>query len=906
MNAPHDKNAACPEIFDVFLCHNTEDKDEIRHIANRLVKQGIKPWLDEQEIKPGSLWQSALEEQIANIKSAAVFVGESGLGPWQSLEIRSFINEFVERKCPVIPAILPSAKSTPPLPILLKNLHYVDFRVPEPDPLNQLLWGITGEKPKTPTGANGDGDGPTLLPESEKQGIEIKLPRPLEEFSPDEQQAFLIAISALVKLQGGVKITAVRSGSTRLFLELSPEDADKIYLAAQSGLLEPLGITEVRLYPSLADPPEEEQRTQLLILLNRVKEFWVDGVFKQSLYHEVLISLGKRPMDESVEPPWNSTIDLPKQRQQLSLSKTRIETVFDATGLLLILGEPGSGKTTTLLELLSTLITRAETNPKERIPIVLNLSSWKKPQTLEEWIADKMSSAYRVPTKLARTWLDKGYLIPLLDGLDEVKAGQQADCVEAINAYLTQFEPPGLVVCSRLMEYQWLPERLKLNGAICIEPLSQQQVDAYFAAIGTEFESLRGAIQQDTALQELTQSPVMLNIMSMAYQSADAGSFSDEKQSVETRRTQIFAAYVDKMFQRKEALGPVFPKEKTIAWLSGLARQMTAQSQSVFFVENLQPSGLDNWKQRLAYRGIASLVFGFIFILWPSLVFGIFIDIQTGLFAELIFGLIAALAIGLSFRSDSSIKNGIVCTLTIGLLIGLLGGAVDNDLIKDLPIGLFVGAIVGLIASVGIGTLNCIKTVETINWSWKSFINKSLKFLSITIAVMIAGILFLEQFGAKNSDPINIMALSFFFMPIGGLIIGIIGGFTNRIREDKTRPNQGIILSLKSGVYAGLMVGLIIGLTVWLITTAKVGLVAGILIGLIIGLNRGLGDVIKHYVLRLVLWRSGKTPFKFVPFLDYCAKLILLKKVGGGYIFIHRMLLDYFAKLGVADGNSTK
>ena len=719
--------------------------------------------------------------------------------------------------------------------------------------------------------------------------------------------AFLVAISALVKLQGGVKITAVRPGSTRLFLEMSPEDADKIYLAAQRGLLEPLGITEVRLYPSLADPPDADQRSQLLILLNRVKEFWVDGVFKQSLYHEVLISLGKRPMDESVEPPWNSTIDLPKQRQRLSLSNTRIETVFDATGLLLILGEPGSGKTTTLLELLSTLITRAETNPKERIPIVLNLSSWKKPQTLEEWIADKMSSAYRVPTKLARTWLAKGYLIPLLDGLDEVKAGQQTDCVEAINAYLTQFEPPGLVVCSRLMEYQWLPERLKLNGAICIEPLSQQQVDAYFAAIGTEFESLRRAIQQDTALQELTQSPLILNIMSMAYQSAGADSFSDEKQSVEIRRSQIFAAYVDKMFQRKEALGPVFPKEKVIIWLSGLARQMTAQSQSVFFVENLQPSGLDSWKQRLAYRGIASLVFGFIFGLMFFLVFGIFIDIKTGLFAELSSGLIAALAIGLSFRSDSSIKNGIVCTLTFGLLFGLLGGAVANDLIKYLDIGLFFGAIVGLIASVGIGTLNCIKTVETINWSWKSFINKSLKFLSITIAVMIAGILFLEQFGAKNSDPLSIIiGLSFFYMYIGGLIIGIIGGFTNRIREDKTRPNQGILLSFKSGVYAGLMVGLIIGMTVWLITTAKVGLVAGILIGIIIGLNRGLGDVIKQYVLRLVLWRSGKTPFKFVPFLDYCAKLILLKKVGGGYIFIHRMLLEYFAKLWVADGNSTK
>jgi hypothetical protein len=38
-------------------------------------------------------------------------------------------------------------------------------------------------------------------------------------------------------------------------------------------------------------------------------------------------------------------------------------------------------------------------------------------------------------------------------------------------------------------------------------------------------------------------------------------------------------------------------------------------------------------------------------------------------------------------------------------------------------------------------------------------------------------------------------------------------------------------------------------------------------------------------------------PFNFIKFLDECARLILLKKVGGGHIFIHRMLLDYFAEL---------
>ena len=41
----------------------------------------------------------------------------------------------------------------------------------------------------------------------------------------------------------------------------------------------------------------------------------------------------------------------------------------------------------------------------------------------------------------------------------------------------------------------------------------------------------------------------------------------------------------------------------------------------------------------------------------------------------------------------------------------------------------------------------------------------------------------------------------------------------------------------------------------------------------------------------------GSTPLNFIKFLDHCAKLIILKKVGGGYILIHRMLLDYFADI---------
>jgi len=51
---------------------------------------------------------------------------------------------------------------------------------------------------------------------------------------------------------------------------------------------------------------------------------------------------------------------------------------------------------------------------------------------------------------------------------------------------------------------------------------------------------------------------------------------------------------------------------------------------------------------------------------------------------------------------------------------------------------------------------------------------------------------------------------------------------------------------------------------------------------------------------------KGYTPFSFIKFLDHCAKLILLKKVGGGYIFIHRMLLEYFAELDLTKQKITR
>ncbi|MHC4864946.1 MAG: toll/interleukin-1 receptor domain-containing protein, partial [Planctomycetota bacterium] len=54
--------------FDVFLCHNSEDKAAVKKIGKELEGRGVKVWLDDWELRPGVPWQRALEEQIEEIK----------------------------------------------------------------------------------------------------------------------------------------------------------------------------------------------------------------------------------------------------------------------------------------------------------------------------------------------------------------------------------------------------------------------------------------------------------------------------------------------------------------------------------------------------------------------------------------------------------------------------------------------------------------------------------------------------------------------------------------------------------------------------------------------------------------------------------------------------------------------
>src|SRR5258706_6007639 len=172
---------------------------------------------------------------------------------------------------------------------------------------------------------------------------------------------------------------------------------------------------------------------------------------------------------------------------------------------LLILGAPGSGKTTMLLELTRQLIERAREDVTEPIPVVFNLSSWTEKLTLADWLARELRIIYAIPEETAPIWVKENRMLLLLDGLDEVKQESRDKCVDAINQFRKENGLTSMAVCSRMQDYAELKAKLSLDGAIEIQPLTSNQVDGYFDRYGEGLAGIRQVLEKDTVLREMAE-----------------------------------------------------------------------------------------------------------------------------------------------------------------------------------------------------------------------------------------------------------------------------------------------------------------------------------------------------------------------------------------------------------------
>src|SRR5688572_10902193 len=131
----------------------------------------------------------------------------------------------------------------------------------------------------------------------------------------------------------------------------------------------------------LGGAPTEDHRIDRRnreLLLQKMRSFWIEGLLEKSLHGLAEIEIGKKDKPRAVDHPWGMLLETVAGASTKTLpTGTKTINLFDEAGhALLILGEPGSGKTTVLLELCRDSIKRAENDPDQPIPIVLNLASW--------------------------------------------------------------------------------------------------------------------------------------------------------------------------------------------------------------------------------------------------------------------------------------------------------------------------------------------------------------------------------------------------------------------------------------------------------------------------------------------------------------------------------------------------
>lgn len=436
--------------------------------------------------------------------------------------------------------------------------------------------------------------------------------------------------------------------------------------------------------------------------------------------------------------------------------------------------------------------------------------------------------------------------------------------MDAINSFRREHGLLHIAVCSRIADYQALGMKLRLRSAVEVQPLTKPQVQDYLDRVGEPLHGLRTAVQDDPVFWELLETPLMLWVAMLAYRNVPRVFAIGE--SLELRRHHLFAHFVEAMFLRRSGVQRYTP-DQTMRWLSYLARTLTRKNQPLLYLENLD----FDWMPTRVQQWLARAEIFLVCVAWAGLSIGIVSSLRYGLSV----GLSGLLSGGLGILLRIMLAEG----LTFGLCLGLIGNVfkirpvekagfrIDPSFrlaaaLRDgLSGGLAVGLILGLIAGLTLGLV------------------------AVKIVGMPDGLLGRLWIGMLGGLAIG---------AAGGMIYGLTKMFTSEaISETRATPNQGTRRSVKMAMIFGLIVGLCFGLGFMLVN----GLSFGLTFGLIAAMFSGGLFALKHVTLRLGLWQSRSAPLHYLAFLNEAKQLLFLRQVGGGYIFMHRLLREYFASL---------
>ena len=144
----HQTNASAKVVF---LSHSSADKPFIRRLATDLTTNGVKVWLDEQNIRVGDSIPESIAQGVAESDFFVIAISEHSVkSEWVKRELNSaLVREIAKRKTAVLPVKLGDVE----IPDAISDKRYADFSTSYKQGLHDLLAAINREpEPKATDG----------------------------------------------------------------------------------------------------------------------------------------------------------------------------------------------------------------------------------------------------------------------------------------------------------------------------------------------------------------------------------------------------------------------------------------------------------------------------------------------------------------------------------------------------------------------------------------------------------------------------------------------------------------------------------------------------------------------------------------------------------------------------------
>lgn len=544
---------------------------------------------------------------------------------------------------------------------------------------------------------------------------------------------------------------------------------------------------------------------------------------------------------------------------------------------LVVLGEPGAGKTVLAMVLtLGLLERRCERGGP--VPVLLSLSSWDPHgEHLSAWIARRLDEDYPALANpeafgpgAATRLVTGGHILPVLDGLDEMPAHLRPAALGEIDRAVAG--RPFVVTC-RTAEYEAAVtssgQVLATAAVVELEPVGVQETIAFLthgtvtsdARWDPVFAHLRE--QPSAPLAQALSSPLMASLARSAYTApaTDPAELLDTPRFVERGAIErhLLDAFVPAVYASRTAApgqqwrtgsAPGYPPEQPLRWLTFLAAHLHRQG----------TRDLAWWRLHRALspcgRLVAALVLELVSGLAGGFAAGLSVGVPAGLAAGAAAGAVAGLLVqppaypkqvnirlrGRGRRLGRTLGSG----LTVGLATGVGAGA-GAGLLAELTGGRVVGLLAGLVAGIGLGL--AFGVMEWLNSPVDALRSASPESLLRNDRAVMAIRMAVETLGS-------------------GLVAGAV---------------VALVIEQELGVLVGLAVGLGTGLSVG---------TAGRLVG---RFQTGLPTCTWSWFVLTRVWFAirGDLPWRLMRFLHDAHRRGVLRRNGPVYQFRHARLQDH-------------